>query len=810
MAKWSSTSECGILRKRVVKDKHEDLLVFGYACKLFRDDVKALYIDQGKHLIPWMGEESLNIDRYDCRGALSELQQYEANGENYDTTRWSGLNESERRLELMCDEERYYSLQNNEHELEMYKEEEYKRFHQKGNEVQYNYDVPTDPENSQDSPNVTLPEDEPFVPSPELSIPTDMELPETVKVNAIIEKTALFISKQGPQMEILIKTKQADNSQFKFLNKDDRLHKYYQYLLSAVKSGQYKLKSETSGDENKKTDLCDEEESGDHYLHPSLLTTSVQSAPPPLPTVPYKPSADCKYSQLVNRIQGTHSELTPSPPQPVPDLSQGQMTYEQQQYYQQYYYARQYYEYYKQMSQQFQGHNSDLPQDTNVPLDADNFIQNPVYGTTVLQNQLYAQYFQSNNPYAQIVSNLSQNKDASVSNSNYTQTDTSTDISKAPIIYNQTEPEPMISLKIEMPEPPPPDDIKKPLLSLAQYGSDSENEHGSGDEMNMKIPPSEMEQIISKMASYVLKNGKDFENIVKSKGDPRFDFLNENHEYYSYYRLKVKEYLSEMKIKNEKEEGSVKSKEKKVVTPVSFSIKKPKEETTKEIKSALPVEESDEDLDQPICSPSVPVSVPDNNSTSLTPPPRILKTPSPDEAAGEEAISDKDSKQESDDLILEMIDLTDELEEKRESKRAEHRKKDKIVAVAREKLALQLERKKKAAAFLKLKSVVPGEGEQTSKKHGAVVNTHSSHKHKSKKSQKNDIEVLKVNDSESEEGEIKKHKRSSKKKKTHKRKRSKSRYESKSERRSKEHYKKAKKKQKRSHSRSSKVCGSPE
>lgn len=43
--------------------KQIDLLVFGYACKIFRDDDKAREIDQGKHLIPWMGDSSLKIDR---------------------------------------------------------------------------------------------------------------------------------------------------------------------------------------------------------------------------------------------------------------------------------------------------------------------------------------------------------------------------------------------------------------------------------------------------------------------------------------------------------------------------------------------------------------------------------------------------------------------------------------------------------------------------------------------------------------------------------------------------------------------------
>ena len=135
-----------------------------------------MYIDQGKHLIPWMGDDSLKIDRYDCRGALSELRQFEANKEDYEVTRLSGLCESEQRIELMCDEERYYSLKHNEEELEMYKEEELKRLHQKHNEVQYNYDVPTDPENSQEVPDTVELEDKPFVPSPDLNLPSDIEV----------------------------------------------------------------------------------------------------------------------------------------------------------------------------------------------------------------------------------------------------------------------------------------------------------------------------------------------------------------------------------------------------------------------------------------------------------------------------------------------------------------------------------------------------------------------------------------------------------------------------------------------------------
>lgn len=59
--------DSGILRKakpQHTPDAHlDDLLVFGYACKIFRDNERASEIDHGKHLIPWMTDNSLKIDR---------------------------------------------------------------------------------------------------------------------------------------------------------------------------------------------------------------------------------------------------------------------------------------------------------------------------------------------------------------------------------------------------------------------------------------------------------------------------------------------------------------------------------------------------------------------------------------------------------------------------------------------------------------------------------------------------------------------------------------------------------------------------
>lgn len=49
--------------KRSVKTNFDDLLIVGYQSHIFRDDEKALFIDSEKHLIPWMGDRALRIDR---------------------------------------------------------------------------------------------------------------------------------------------------------------------------------------------------------------------------------------------------------------------------------------------------------------------------------------------------------------------------------------------------------------------------------------------------------------------------------------------------------------------------------------------------------------------------------------------------------------------------------------------------------------------------------------------------------------------------------------------------------------------------
>lgn len=68
--------------------------------------------------------------------------------------------------------------------------------------------------------------------------------PATTKTHAIIERTANFVCKQGAQFEIVLKAKQAGNSQFDFLRFDHYLNPYYKHILRAMKEGRYTPASE--------------------------------------------------------------------------------------------------------------------------------------------------------------------------------------------------------------------------------------------------------------------------------------------------------------------------------------------------------------------------------------------------------------------------------------------------------------------------------------------------------------------------------------------------------------------------------------
>ncbi|XP_029043060.1 splicing factor, suppressor of white-apricot homolog isoform X1 [Osmia bicornis bicornis] len=695
--------DSGILRKKNGEEEPQELLVFGYSCKLFRDDDKAKMIDQGKHLIPWMGDNTLKIDRYDGRGALGDLRIYEPPTGGFDQR--TILTEEELKVEQLCDEERYRSLYNNEMEDSIHHEEEIKRLHQALDsentygQVGYDYneegktatgskstcDDSQSPKRSEGSQE----EDQAFVPPPDLEIPDGIPLPETQKLNAIITKTALFISRQGGQMEILIKAKQANNPQFSFLSIDGPLHQYYRYILDAIKSGKYNPEKQPEKEEESEPEDGSSDQDDEPYLHPSLAPsfTKIEAAPS-IPSIQYKPSADCAYSMLVNKITGKPPP-SKAPPQQLESTGQATAT------------AAGYYH-----PVAGQGYS---PFPAAAPVQ---YSHGPViYG-----------------PNGQIQSPLQ----------------------LAPI-NTVSSPNDSLAAHVAITECQPP---------LVPYGTTSQKQLSRP---SFIVPPADVQIIIDKMASYVAKNGRDFEAIVKNKGDPRFNFLELSHQYHGYYAHKLTIYegavnpkvlteeellqkqepqeekqkkLEELQKKQQRMEEvqkrvkMIQAKKKcdtrmkqttttttstttittsstggglKQVTTVSFSIKKPKEGETGVIekRNALPLEESDEEMgSENKEGNSKPSSPQDSMEQNF-----LTAVGTMDKDAWK---TEKKPKNEE----KELVDLTDEIledcqKEIRHNKQNEERIKDKLVAAARDKLAatsrerqLQLERKKKAAAFL--------------------------------------------------------------------------------------------------------------
>ncbi|XP_076236124.1 suppressor of white-apricot [Calliopsis andreniformis] len=670
--------DSGILRKKNGEEEQQELLVFGYSCKLFRDDDKAKMIDQGKHLIPWMGDSTLKIDRYDGRGALGDLRIYEPPPGGFDQR--TILTEDELKVEQLCDEERYRSLYNNDMEDSVYHEEEMKRLHQAldsentYSQVAYNYSeegngskVTCDDSQSPKQSEGSQEEDQAFVPPPDLEIPEGILLPETQKLNAIITKTALFISRQGGQMEILIKAKQANNPQFSFLSIDGRLHQYYRYVLDAIKSGKYNPEKQPEKEESEPEEGSSDEDD-EPYLHPSLAPsfTKIEAAPS-IPSIQYKPSADCAYSMLVNKITG---KPPPSKIQQIPETSSQSITTSM-------------------------GYYHSVPGQSYSPYSAPvQYSHGPV---------AYGPNGQIQSPAQLVPMNVSSTSDAAT-----------THISA-----------------VETPSP------------LVPYGSTPQKQLSRP---SFIVPPADVQIIIDKMASYVAKNGRDFEAIVKNKGDPRFNFLELSHQYHGYYAHKLTMYegainpkvlteeellqkqepleekqkkLEELQKKQQRMEEvqkrvkMIQAKKKcdtrtkqivtgaKQITTVSFSIKKPKDGETGVIekRNALPLEESDEEIENENKDASSKPNSPQNTNEQNS-----LTTYGTDKDIWN---AEKKSKTEE----KELVDLTDEILEDCQKeirhKQAEDRIKDKLVAAARDKLAatsrerqLQLERKKKAAAFL--------------------------------------------------------------------------------------------------------------
>ena len=153
-------------------------------------------------------------------------------------------------------------------------------------------------------------EEEVYTGGAELMLPPFTKRPPTVKLFRAIEKTALFLAGQGAQMEILLKAKQSGNPVFDFLSNDSPLHPFYRHIISLVKSGQYKRGKQSSPETFPKAPPPP----------PAPLIHVPRPAAAAPSSIPFKPSEDCAYSQLVNRLKPTVPAVNPAPP-PMSDPS---------------------------------------------------------------------------------------------------------------------------------------------------------------------------------------------------------------------------------------------------------------------------------------------------------------------------------------------------------------------------------------------------------------------------------------------------------------------------------------------------------
>lgn len=298
-------------------------------------------------------------------------------------------------------------------------------------------------------------------------------------------------------MEILIKAKQSNNPQFEFLNRNSRLNPFYKHTLQCIDNGTYPEGAPSPTESAKIADNGKDENAPYETTMSGYFASSI-NYPIQMPTIKYKPSADCAYTQLISKIKG-------------------------------------------------------LP----LPPDTDNATASPGSTSQTPGTEFdYSAYFGSN-------------------------TNTSSGASTpTPTTFNAKETAPPLlidheklakKLKTVADSGVEVKTMSSALLLAQYYNSDSDSDNGDGEDegtdatkivpktisnkvaaeipiaetsvditkLGFPCPPEDLRNMIDKTAAYVLKNGKEFEDILRSKNDPRFLFLHYTDQYNRYYIYKV-------------------------------------------------------------------------------------------------------------------------------------------------------------------------------------------------------------------------------------------------------------------------------
>ncbi|KAJ3156771.1 hypothetical protein HDU86_003537 [Geranomyces michiganensis] len=292
-----------------------DLLGFGYACRLFRDDELAARLETGRHLLPWRhtglsghDDAPLMIDRYDVRNLLDSLsdfdqsaQEDEADGiikadgvcdndedqnDNGDSADWKKVLDAERYQDIDADEEAFLAMNDAEQAAFLAdKRRETPRTEDGFNAQRWEY-INAPPPPPEEDPT---PPPNPFV--LKYPAPPGIAPPHSERLAVIIEKTAKFINaSDNPQMEFLVKAKQSGNPDFRFLDADSVLNAYYKHvrkLVGTALGGLDAYGSDSDSDDGGGDDDADADDAGAGLAkaeeHPSEQPSTDSAARVPSP-----------------------------------------------------------------------------------------------------------------------------------------------------------------------------------------------------------------------------------------------------------------------------------------------------------------------------------------------------------------------------------------------------------------------------------------------------------------------------------------------------------------------------------------------
>ncbi|KAK6305223.1 hypothetical protein J4Q44_G00240030 [Coregonus suidteri] len=698
--------------------KYAELLVFGYACKLFRDDERAHFHEQGKQLIPWMGDKNILIDRYDGRGHLHDLSEYDAGSWNRDYQ----LSEEEARIETLCDEERYLAMHTDLLEEEARQEEEYKRLSEAlADEGTYNsvgfrysadyYDPsqPTEEEEAKRETEEAEPQEseEPYVAPPGLAIPPDVELPATTKTHAIIERTANFVCQQGAQFEIVLKAKQSGNSQFDFLNFEHYLNPYYKHILKAMKEGRYTPASDKQ-DSQVSDDSDDSDDDGDgNYLHPSLFapkkSSRLEELMKPLQVMdPDHPLAALirKTRQEQNGAAAAAAAIMATKPEEVP--AEPAVPATPAEYIADSNVAAMYYGYCM------------LPDGTYCLAPPPPGIDANGYYSSLPSGRMLAPPSYSGAPPPPGTTPPAPPEPST--RIIYTAPPTT-----FPIIPTPTPVPSQVPVRLSTPSPPAP---VIPAAVIPETSSRPQAPVAVVAPVAVAAPaiippPPDIQPVIDKLAEYVARNGVKFETSVRAKNDPRFDFLQSWNQYNTYYEFKKNYFMQKEGISLTERDSS--SDGQGSAEGEADGVGVGNCPSDKQLKEGKPIKAPF----APIC---FAIKAKENDMLPLEKNRVRLDDDSdddPDKLLGEECL---EALLEGAEIVVREVPVTPEEKrptltlEELEAKQAKQKLEDRLAAAAREKLAqaskeskekqLQAERKRKAALFLQtLRNPLTGEPE---------------------------------------------------------------------------------------------------